>query len=246
MTDTTKLEKWAFPFKTAGASGTEVSDPQLYYDALAKANSGFYPMGANGLWHGGVHFDANTGATLNQSAVRCIADGEVIAYRINERYPTSQYDEGPTAVHLPFSTGFVLVKHRLELPARPTAATPASAATPATATLGTPAPVTATPATPTAAPAAEALTFYSLYMHLLDWVGYSAPEAPTPAAFLAPSLYTVSTRPSDPQVGLRVRKNGPGSDILALLPKGCKVTLGEPYPDKENWKQLLSIDEAPN
>jgi predicted chitinase len=237
-TNTNKLENWAFPFKTAGASA-EVSDPQLYYDALAKANSGFYPMGANGLWHGGVHFDAGTGALLDQSAVRCIADGEVIAYRIDERYPTSQYGEGPTAVHLPFSTGFVLVKHRLELPALPTAPTPASAAT----TL-TPATTTPATATPLATPAAEALTFYSLYMHLLDWNGYGLPGAPTPAEFLAPSLYTVSTRPSDPQLGLRVREDGPGSDILALLPKGCKVTLGESYPHKTHWKQLLSVDQG--
>ena len=35
---------WAYPFKTAGASSTEVSDPQLYYNALAKANGGFYPI----------------------------------------------------------------------------------------------------------------------------------------------------------------------------------------------------------
>ncbi len=258
MTDTTKLEKWAYPFKTAGASSTEVTDPQLYYEALAKADNGFYPMGANGLWHGGVHFDANTGALLDQSAVRCIADGEVIAYRIDERYPTSQYGEGPTAMHLPFSSGFVLIKHRLELPALPTAATPASAATPAapatatpttatpTATPGTPAPVTATPATPTTAPAAEALTFYSLYMHLLDWAGYCAAGAPTPAAFLAPSLYTVSTRPSDPQLGLRVRKEASGgsTQVLALLPKGCKVTLGIADPLKPDWKPLLSIDEG--
>ena len=239
MTDTTKLEKWAFPFKTAGASSAEVTDPQLYYNALAKANSGFYPMGANGLWHGGVHFDAGTGALLDQSAVRCIADGEVIAYRIDERYPTSQYGEDPTVVHLPFSSGFVLVKHRLELPALPTAATPASAATPA-------APATAPPATPIAAPAAEALTFYSLYMHLLDWAGYCAAGAPTPAAFLAPSLYTVSTRPSDPQLGLRVRKEASGGDteVLALLPKGCKVTLGAADPLKPNWQPLLSVDQG--
>lgn len=152
MSDTSTIKSWAFPFKSAGDASKEITDPQLYFDALAKAKNGFYPMGANGLWHGGVHFDAGTAALLDQSAVRCIADGEVIAYRIDEQYPHSEYSgEVPLIKRASFSTGFVLVKHRLELPPVPAA----------------------TPATPTAP--AEALTFYSLYMHLLDWKGYQAP-----------------------------------------------------------------------
>jgi predicted chitinase len=244
MTDTPKLEKWAFPFKTAGAASTEVTDPQLYYNALAKAQGGFYPMGKNGLWHGGVHFDAGTAGLLDQSSVRCIADGEVIAYRIDGRYPTSQYGEGPEAVHLPFSRGFVLVKHRLELPplatAAPTAATPTSA-TPASAT-----PASATPASTTVATVAEALTFYSLYMHLLDWVGYTAAGAPAPPAFLAPANYSVSTRTTDPLLGLRVRKlpSGGSTEVLALLPKGCKVTLGPVDSSHPHWQQLVSVDQG--
>src|SRR3990167_5914008 len=107
---------WAYPFKTSGEASKEVSDPQLYFDALAKAENGFYPMGANGLWHGGVHFDAGTGALLDQSEVRCIADGEVIAYRIDDKYPETQYalikpGSGPESIEAKYSTGFVLVKH---------------------------------------------------------------------------------------------------------------------------------------
>lgn len=250
MTDTTKIEKWAFPFKTAGASSTEVSDPQLYYDALAKANSGFYPMGVNGLWHGGVHFDAGTGALLEQSAVRCIADGEVIAYRIDERYPSTQYGQGPTAVHLPFSTGFVLVKHRLELPALPTAApvatpTPATAAS-TTATPGTPAPVT--PAT-TAAPS-EALTFYSLYMHMLDWANYQAQTTLERPSFWGEGLYQVKTTATDKVLGLNVRAHYKVPEaheaheayktILANLPRGTTVQTAEASPDGK-WLQLTSV-----
>jgi hypothetical protein len=261
-TNTNKLENWAFPFKTAGASA-EVSDPQLYYDALAKANSGFYPMGANGLWHGGVHFDAGTGALLEQSAVRCIADGEVIAYRIDERYPTSQYGEGPTAVHLPFSTGFVLVKHRLELPALPTAPTAtATTATPATSTAanatpttaGTPAsaPVTATPATPAAAPASEVLTFYSLYMHLRDWTGYRACPTPEVPDFIGEKTYSVKPdKAVDAVKGLKVRAGpkppaGTPASVeytteLALLPKGCKIKVGDLASATSQWHKLESI-----
>lgn len=241
MADTNKITTWAFPFKTAGETSKEVSDPQLYYTALAKAENGFYPMGHNGLWHGGVHFDDSTGALLDQSAVRCIADGDVIAYRIDERYPTSQYGEGPTAVHLPFSTSFVLVKHRLELPALPSTTAPSDApATPAA--LAPPAPATSTDS----APATEALTFYSLYMHLLDWAGYQVANAPKPPVFLAPTNYSVSNRTSDALLGLRVRKlpSGGNTEVLALLPKGCKVTLGEADSANPNWRQLLSVDEG--
>jgi hypothetical protein len=230
MTDTTKIEKWAFPFKTAGDSSAEVTDPQLYYNALAKANSGFYPLGANGLWHGGVHFDAGTGALLEQSAVRCIADGEVIAYRIDERYPKTQYGNDPEDTR-PFSTGFVLVKHRLELPPLPTTA----AATPAST-----------------APAAEALTFYSLYMHLRDWAGYRACPTPEVPDFIGEKTYSVKPdKAVDAVKGLKVRAGpkppaGTPASVeytteLALLPKGCKIKVGDPASATSQWHKLESI-----
>jgi predicted chitinase len=217
MTDTNKIKAWAFPFKSAGDASKEITDPQLYYKALATAKSGFYPMGDNGLWHGGVHFDSGTAAALNQSSVRCIADGEVIAYRIDNQYPESEYRSAPPLIkRAPFSTGFVLVKHRLELP----------------------------PATP--AETAEALTFYSLYMHLLDWKGYQAPGAPLPPPFLAETNYLVSDQATDPTMGLRVRKlaSGGSTEVLAILPKGCKVTLGPAGIGDPRWKQLASIVEG--
>jgi hypothetical protein len=161
---------WAYPFKAKAADGDSSPSnvtPALYYDALANAKDGFYPLGANGLWHGGIHFDGGTAASLDQSAIGCIADGEIVAYRIDDRYPTSQYGEGPTAMHLPFSSGFVLVKHSLVLPepSAPAATEEGSAAETA------------------AAPASAPLTFYSLYMHLLDWTGYKAASAPTAPDF---------------------------------------------------------------
>ena len=236
---------WAYPFKTAGEASKEVSDPQVYFDALAKAKDGFYPMGANGLWHGGVHFDGRTGALLDQSAVRCIADGEVIAYRIDDKYPETPHAAihpgmGPEPLGAKYSTGFVLVKHRLTLPSTPPPATPAGESSPTETTAETP------PATPAAeaAAASEGLIFYSLYMHLLDWSSYQAASAPKPPAFLAPSQYAVKQTADDPLLGLRVRAlhdNGT-STVLALLPKGCTVTLGEAHPLKPQFKQLLSVD----
>ncbi len=116
MTDTNKTLAWCFPFRTAGAHSQEVADPQICYDALAKATGGTYPLGQGGLWHGGVHFDKHTAMLLNQEAVRCIADGEVIAYRIDQVYPTSPKANGEPSA---YSTGFVLVKHCLSLPGEP-------------------------------------------------------------------------------------------------------------------------------
>jgi len=116
MTETTnKIQKWSYPLKVGTA---EATDPQQFYKALAKAKDGYYPLGANGLWHGGVHFDEASGLVKDLTEVRCIADGEVVAYRIDEKYPISDFG----STHSVYSTGFVLVKHRLELPAPSTPA----------------------------------------------------------------------------------------------------------------------------
>ncbi|MFC0401243.1 muramidase [Paraburkholderia rhizosphaerae] len=156
---------WSFPF--APASGN-AADPQTWLDALACADGGFYPLGANGMFHGGIHFDAATGGKLQQAdGVRVIADGEVIAYRLDSTYPELTYPTTPPRYAL-YSTGFVLVRHRLVLPPAPRApgatAAPASGASSASAD-GT---------TSYQPPAGEVLEFYSLYMHQLDRAGYQA------------------------------------------------------------------------
>ncbi|WP_313087874.1 hypothetical protein [Pseudomonas sp.] len=62
---------------------------------MAIAKGGYYPTGENGLWPGGVHFDEGTAAFFDQSRVRCLADGKVIASRIDERYPVTEFVEIP-------------------------------------------------------------------------------------------------------------------------------------------------------
>nr|WP_298138689.1 hypothetical protein [uncultured Pseudomonas sp.] len=232
---------WAYPFKAKAAAEGESAPgnatPELYYEALANAKDGFYPMGANGLWHGGVHFDEGTAGSLDQSAIHCIADGEVIAYRIDQRYPTTQYGEGPTVMHLPFSTGFVLVKHRLELPSVPAP----SAAADAGETADT-APAATMPST---APTTTALTFYSLYMHLSDWASYSNADAPAPPSFFGETLYGVKAdKASDGVLGLRVRAAPKDGAVTALLPKGTKVKVGDADTESPAWHRLLSILEG--
>ncbi|HTH73145.1 MAG TPA: lytic transglycosylase domain-containing protein [Trinickia sp.] len=153
--------KWSYPFTTG--DGKDAADAHSFFEALSNAGDGFFPLGANGIWHGGIHFDAATGKILKQEdGVRAIADGEVVAYRLDSQYPVLKYQDGNSCM---YSTGFVLVRHKLVLPPAPNAASPASGPT-------------STPATP---PADETLTFFSLYMHLLDWKTYKAAiDAPPP------------------------------------------------------------------
>ncbi|UOP10615.1 hypothetical protein [Pseudomonas palleroniana] len=128
--------RWSHPFK-------DQSHPLSQLTQLAHAGAGYYPLGRNALWHGGVHFDSGTAALLDQSAVYCLADGEVVAYRIDEHSPSTTYVDDDQCVAKPFSRNFVLVRHRL---APPTIA--GHSQTP------------------------PRLTFYSLYMHLQEGMFY--------------------------------------------------------------------------
>ncbi|VWC77881.1 calcium-binding protein [Burkholderia contaminans] len=152
-----------------------------YMTALAGAEDGFYPLGASGYWHGGIHFGQKTGESLKQDeGVRAVATGEVVAYRLDSTYPELTYQDKRSAL---YSTGFVLVRHTLTLPPVPKQSDPApapsnaAAASPASAPAGAsganPTPPASAP-TPTSPPPDESLTFFSLYMHTLDWNTYKA------------------------------------------------------------------------
>lgn len=168
---------WAYPFTSADKS--DATDPMTYFKALAKCGTGFYPLGISGMWHGGVHFDEGSAQMLKQdSGVRAIADGKIVAYRLNTQYEETKYPNN-TSAH--FSTGFVLVRHELKLPPKPAPKEPAKPAAPASAPA--PASTTAAPPTPASAPADnpapsskpandKPLVFFSLYMHTMDWASY--------------------------------------------------------------------------
>ena len=221
MTELSSVQQWSYPFNLKGEEGqssTPVTDPLQYFDALAKAKGGYYPIGKNGLWHGGVHFDSGTAASLDQSAIRCIADGEVVAYRIDDTYKKSNFSSGEKL----FSTGFVLVRHKLELPKLNEQANATN--------------------TPTEQPS---LIFYSLYMHLLDWAGYTKENAPTPPNFLNKAVYSVKAdKATDVVKGLRVRTAPRNGQIKAVLPKGTRVKLGEQSATNNKWYRLISILEG--
>ncbi|MBW9108141.1 lytic transglycosylase domain-containing protein, partial [Paraburkholderia phenoliruptrix] len=102
-------------------------------------SDGFFPLGVNGFPHGGVHFGSASASRLDQSrGVQVIADGEIVAYRLDDTYPHLHYTQ--TRRWAWYSTGFVLVRHRMTMPRAP--------------------------GSTAAQPADETLTFFSLYMHM--------------------------------------------------------------------------------
>lgn len=207
---------WAYPFPSKDTS----HNPLQLLTHMAQAKGGFYPTGENGLWHGGVHFDEGTAAAFDQSSVRCIADGEVIAYRIDERYPVSEFtDDIPRVKRATYSTGFVLVRHSLQPP-------PLKNADGSIVEAQTP----------------PSLTLYSLYMHLLDWAGYQArADLPRPA-FWENKRYTVNTQHD----GLSVRA-GPSKHTTKLseLSKGAEITIGETEGEFSKLVSLISGTAQP-
>ncbi|MHC5351213.1 SH3 domain-containing protein, partial [Metapseudomonas furukawaii] len=190
------VRQWSHPFG-------DRADPLLQLTQLAKAASGYYPLGRNGIWHPGVHFDSGTAGTQDQSHIRCLADGEVVAYRIDSRTPTTTYRVNRQPVQRSFARGFVLVRHRLQAPR-----------------------IDGNPVEP------PSLTFYSLYMHLQDWAAYQAgPGLQRPSFWPAGNTRKVkdSEKDSAPYleglVWLRTRIGPEGGAALSGLARGTTVTV---------------------
>ena len=188
------LKNWCHPFKDS-------RNPLEQLTHLAKASAGYYPLGRNGLWHGGVHFDSGTAGTLKQSSVHCLADGEVVAYRIDTHSPKTTYFASKQTVENPCSRNFVLVRHRLQPPK-----------------------IEGSPDTP------PSLTFYSLYMHLQDWAVYQESTLTRPAFWPERTTHRVKQTANDflpekpEQRGLNVRHRWHGQ-VIDLLPRGAEVTI---------------------
>ena len=218
-----KTTKFIFPV------GDEELNQDTYYRALSEANNGFYPFGENGLWHGGIHLDKKVLNKLgNDEQLHCMANGEVIAYRINDVYPKITYpDENvPTALRgslknvAYFSTGFTLVRHLLQMPKT----TDAKAEQPA-------------------------ITLYSLYMHQLDWYGYQEKIKAEQTNVQYPHYWQlgsgkVDKNKADTVFGSVIRENGSKTKVVGLLLKGSKIRLGEKHATKAGWYKIVSISEG--
>lgn len=116
--------RFTFPMRKKGhgnnASAVEIIDEHEFHRLLKNEPSGGYSVSRSGMWHGGIHIsEAGAGQFLDiRHGVRCIADGEVVAWRLNKAYPVSEFpagDDNPV-VNAPYSTGFALVRHAMEFP----------------------------------------------------------------------------------------------------------------------------------
>lgn len=145
------LMNFQYPFRTA--DGKQFTDVEEVYKALENEGSGHYLLGSNKFWHGGIHV-SNTSAPqciLNEP-IRCMADGEVVAYRLNEDYLESTF--GDNEKKLKYSNSFCLVRHEYKSAPNPEEGPNKGKQ--------------------------NQLTFYSLYMHLLPFKRYPLSEEETP------------------------------------------------------------------
>ncbi|WP_281075697.1 pesticin C-terminus-like muramidase [Klebsiella quasivariicola] len=106
--------KISYPLRdTNGKEFCALDDAMRLIDGEAH---GTWLLGANGLWHGGIHISdvSNPFSALKPDAVNTeepvplqfMADGTVVAYRINNEYLTAPY----CGQQLRYSSSFVLVK----------------------------------------------------------------------------------------------------------------------------------------
>ena len=102
-----------FKFPLRDKKGKEITESKTLLSALKTENSGFFPITADGLWHNGIHFTDNAQTPLAiDEAICCIADGEVVAYRLPATYKQTSVG----GVEYPYSNAFTLVRHVYETP----------------------------------------------------------------------------------------------------------------------------------
>ena len=258
------VKEWKFPVIINSKKDLTVNN---YYSALLKASKGFYPISINQLIHMGIHFDETVLKELgdeNERQVHCIADGEVVAYRINDNYQNISY--GDTVAY--YSTGFVLVRHLLEMerveekkqstePNTENSSTtekPAEDNSPASSASKTNDTATSTNSTADKADTesenkpAEAekeklpphqLYFYSLYMHLADTAFYDKNSKTSTPSFWEQDIYRVlpDHKELNKVEGLCIRDkadNSKNDSILAVLQVGTKVNLNLDLHDENH------------
>ncbi|MGL4861374.1 MAG: hypothetical protein ACRC5A_16905 [Enterobacteriaceae bacterium] len=104
---------------TRNAQGEEFNytSPDDIMRHLGGEREGSYLISTNNMWHGGLHITSNTtpwcappksGEERSTQPVRCIADGEIIAFRFSKDYHEAYWP----LTKLKFSSTFVLIKHQ--------------------------------------------------------------------------------------------------------------------------------------
>lgn len=106
--------KFSYPIRNL--NGSEFQSLEEVISLIASEPHGSWAIGANGFWHGGIHisdvtqpFSALIPEAQNSEdpvPLQFMTDGTIVAYRLNDTYPTAS----PSGVTLSHSSSFVLVK----------------------------------------------------------------------------------------------------------------------------------------
>ena len=108
------IPNFAYPFKRISKDDKEKSTYDLMMENLFKDTQTQYLFNSNGLFHGGIHLNAAKfcSNTFDTEKIRAIADGKVIAYRIDDEALENEV-KGETLL---YTTGFFLIEHHMEYP----------------------------------------------------------------------------------------------------------------------------------
>jgi predicted chitinase len=216
---------FAFPFRKRGqdnrGAAADFTDEHEIFELLKHESSGSFPVSSGGIWHGGIHVtEAGAGQSMDlKGGVRCIADGEVVAWRLNRAYLVNQIParDGQPAINASYSTGFVLVKHAMEFP-RDTTLTFFSLY--------------------------MHLQDYAGYESdpTLPWPAYWAAKVQvTQDTIDKPQPATNGKTAPDRQIGLNVRPTKGHGHSLGILPQGTQVSLSRRDGD---WGQIADAPGA--
>ncbi|QZP34359.1 peptidoglycan DD-metalloendopeptidase family protein [Pseudomonas sp. DR48] len=178
---TFSLLNFQFPIRKTG--GAQYKDVDEIFTAIQAENSGHYLLGSHKFWHGGIHIsNLSAPQCISDEPVRCMADGVVVAYRLNKDYLESTFEGSGGAEVLKYSSSFCLVRHDYKSP-------PNTQVTPNTS---------------------NTLTFYSLYMHLLPFNRYPLEPGGGTKARSKPGYWQGKVRAKVTGSGLTLR-NAPAS-----------------------------------
>ncbi|KAI3589516.1 hypothetical protein D9X30_5099 [Cupriavidus sp. U2] len=116
--------RFTFPLRKKaakeGAPGVEITDEHEFHRLLRLEPGGAFAVSAHGMWHGGIHItEAGAGQFLDLTGgVLAMADGEVVAWRLDRTCPVTELpgDGQQSAIQACYSTGFALVRHKMEFP----------------------------------------------------------------------------------------------------------------------------------
>ncbi|MGF6260797.1 putative chitinase [Paraburkholderia youngii] len=224
-----KLLAFAYPFrkKAQGTDGppADFIDEHEFHQLLRREPSGAYAVSGTGMWHGGIHVtETGAGASLDlKGGVRCIADGEMVAWRIDRVYPVSKIParNGQPAISAPYSTGFALVRHSMEFPKDRKLTFYSLYAH------------------------LQDFADYENDAHLPRPKYWATRFEVTTYAQDRPTIGSGGQSAPADQRGLRVRASKPHGKVLCILPHGAQVSLGKREGDWGQIKDASGVSPYP-